>query len=241
MRCYECGYQNAAGVKVCIKCGTKLTETAPAAQQPATPSQPVASRGADGSIPTMRGAAPSAPSWDSSPAGGSSSPATPSSPAPGNQGATTMGGNVLKCDACSYYPLRVAPSVSSPCPNCGFKGAPGSSAPGVAATPSAVKTVKVGSIASEANIARISLSDVVSGNTHTFEGGRIPVGRQELDAQNPAISSGEHLVFEVENGQVFVRDSSSNGATYVQVRGKVAITDGMQIVIGNKVFNVNIS
>lgn len=89
-------------------------------------------------------------------------------------------------------------------------------------------------------MAKITLTDAVSGKTVELEGSRIPVGRTEVDPQNPAISSGEHLVFEVENGQVFVRDSSSNGATYIQVRGKAPIHDGMQMVIGNKVFNVKI-
>ncbi len=237
MRCFECGYQNQAGAKICLKCGTKLSDGQPATGLPEAPSQPSQPAQPVGGAPTMRGQAPSAPAWDSKPG----DPVTPSQPP--SQASPNVSGSVIRCESCHYYPLRVAPSASNPCPNCGFKGSGGGSAPTPAASgePSSAKTVRIGEVklGKENAAPKVTLTEESTGKAVVFEGSSIPVNRSAIDPSNPSISSSEHVLFTVENGRVFMEDKSSNKATFVQVSGKVEVPDGTLIILGNKVFKVN--
>jgi hypothetical protein len=236
MRCYECGYQNQSDVKVCVKCGTKLTSSGsggPAQNNPAANSP-------DQGAATMRGKVASAPAWDGD--SGNSEPEKKSEP---------VDANILKCDACSYYPLRNKPSSDSPCPNCGYKGSdeslskeqpapkPEKSKP---AAPSGAKTMRIGqvNISKEAPKPKLILVDENKNAEQAYEGEKISLNRTNLAPENSSISSKEHAMFTHKDGKWILEDKSSNGATFIQVKGKVAVESGSLIILGDKVFRVEI-
>lgn len=216
MRCYECGYQNNEDVKVCIKCGTKLeAQTAPPSPPPVqnTPSEtPPISGGAK----TIRGKAADAPSWDAS--------------------VSPTASSIIKCPSCQYYPLHEAPSTSSPCPNCGF-GATEDAAPS-----SASKTVRVSAINLDGEPEKTSfkLVDESNGKEWDFDGASTDVNRDAIDSNNNSISSDIHATFSFEGGQLYIEDKSSNGATFIKVEGKMPISNGNKVVLGNRVFTIKI-
>ena len=235
MRCYECGYQNQSDVKVCVKCGTKLTSSG--SGNPAQ-NNPAASSGEQG-VATMRGKVASAPAWDSE----SSTP---------DKKADPVDASILKCDACGYYPLRNKPANDSPCPNCGFKGSdesvrkeePAVSRPEKSkpAAPSGAKTMRIGqvNISKEAPKPKLILVDENKNAEQAYEGEKISLNRTNLAPENSSISSKEHAIFTHKGGKWTLEDKSSNGATFVQVKGKVAVESGSLIILGDKVFRVEI-
>ncbi len=233
MRCYECGYQNQSDVKVCVKCGTKLTSPGSGgSDQNNSPSSD--SQGAA----TVRGKVASAPAWD----GGNSEQ---------DKKADPVDANILKCDACGYYPLRAKPASDSPCPNCGFKGneeslrkeqpAPKSEEKKPTA-PSGAKTMRIGqvNISKEAPKPKLVLVDENKDTKQNFEGEKISLNRTNLAPENSSISSKEHAAFTYKDGKWVLEDKSSNGATFIQVKGKVAVENGSLIILGDKVFRVEI-
>ncbi|MFO7798985.1 FHA domain-containing protein [Rhodohalobacter sp.] len=235
MRCYECGYQNQSDAKVCVKCGTKLTSSGsggPAQNNPATSS-------GDHGAATVRGKVASAPAWD----GENSSPKKKPEP---------VDASILKCDACGYYPLRNKPASDSPCPNCGFKGsdeslrkeqsAPKSEKPKPAA-PSGAKTMRIGQVnlSKEVPKPKLVLVDENKNTEQTYEGEEISLNRTNLAPENSSISSKEHAAFTHKDGKWTLEDKSSNGATFIQVKGKVMVESGSLIILGDKVFRVEIS
>lgn len=222
MRCYECGYQNEAGVKVCIKCGTKLEEGSAASTPP--PPKPTPAQDAPlGGAKTMRGQAASAPSWDA-----------PQSTTPSGNTANTSS-NIIKCPSCSFYPLPAAPNATAPCPNCGFAGS--------GQAESSSKTMRVESInlgGEDDSKNSFKLIDERHGKEISFDGNTVDVNRDNIDPDNNTISSSVHASFSFENGQLHIEDKSSNGSTFIKVDGKMAVGDGSKIVIGNKVFTLKI-
>lgn len=240
MRCYECGYQNQSDVNACVKCGTKLTMANVSGQS----ESPAATTPETGHAATMRGRAASAPAWDAN----ETSQKAPSFEAPSG---------VIKCGACGYYPLRSEPAFSSPCVNCGFKGAekakepePDSvngqpNSPSRPAKPDAVpgaKTVRIGQVnlSKEAPKPKLVLVDETTGTPLKFEGDEISLNRAALDPGNSSISSGEHARFSFKNGSWLIEDCSSNSATFIQVKDKMPVEDGTFIIVGDKVYRVEL-
>jgi len=221
MRCTECGYMNEESAIVCIKCGTKL-KLAAKSPKPAPPRQDSTAAASQGAK-TMRGQAPDLPGWDDT---GSSSGKADS---------------IIKCPSCSYYPLRSLPGPGHACPNCGFEGEETKRKKGN--TPaSEAKTVKLGGIEMGKKKEKIvQLKEEGSEEPITLSGDRIEMNRKVLDPGNPNISSSLHAVFSFADGALFLEDKSSNGATFVQVLGKVKVANGSKIVIGNKVYTIEIS
>ncbi len=223
MRCTECGYMNEESAMVCIKCGTKLKTGAGNSPKPAPPGHeppPTPSQGAK----TMRGQAPDLPGWDDA--------AAPSS---------GRADSIIKCPSCAYYPLRSIPGPGHACPNCGFEGDEAGS--GNENTPaSEAKTVKLGGLEIGKKKERIvQLKEEGSEEAITLSGDRIEMNRKVLEPGNPSISSTLHAVFSFADGALFLEDKSSNGATFVQVVGKMKVANGSKIVIGNKVYTIEIS
>ncbi|NBB76191.1 MAG: hypothetical protein GVY02_02330 [Bacteroidetes bacterium] len=231
MRCYECGYQNQSDVKVCVKCGTKLTSSGSGGSD-----QNNASSSDSQGAATVRGKVASAPAWD----GGSSEQ---------DKKADPVDENILKCDACGYYPLRTKPASNSPCPNCGFKGSEESfrkeqpapkSEDEKPATPTGAKTMRIGQVnlSKESPKPKITLVDENKDAEKEFEGDVISLNRTNLAPENSSISSGEHAALTHKDGKWFLEDKSSNGATFIQVKGKAAVENGSLIILGDKVFRV---
>lgn len=213
MRCAECGYQNDEGVKVCVKCGTKLSGSAQ--QEFSPPSAPAA--GSGGGNPTIKGNISNQPAWDagSKPKGG--------------------GGQYHTCPDCSHYPLQNKVSAAHPCPNCQFTGTSNQTP---AKESSGAKTAKLENVDFGVKDHKVTLTDIRSEDSIEFKGKQIDLKRDKLDPSNDSISS-KHAALEFENGQLYIKDKSSNQATFIQVQGKVPISRGSKIIIGNKIYRVD--
>jgi hypothetical protein len=248
MRCYECGYQNSSDAKVCIKCGTKLSQTAGSdsapAGRPAPAPNPAAPPAPSGGRPTIMGRASEAPAWDTGKyvAGGTS----PAEPASGHNRPFS----VISCSSCGYYPLRSNPCAQTPCVNCGFTGDGVNSPKSIQHSDESLlsgskssKTVRIQDIRIgrvDQSLPSLVLTDTATGKEIEFEGAEIPLNRADLDPSNTTISSTHHLTLHLDGEGIGVEDKSSNGATFVQVVGKVNVVPGTMLIIGNKVFRIDI-
>jgi hypothetical protein len=81
---------------------------------------------------------------------------------------------------------------------------------------------------------------MVSGKQLEFEGLEIPLNRTDLDPENATISSSHHLTLHLDGDSIAVEDKSSNGATLVQAVGKVNVVPGSMLIVGNKVFRIDL-
>lgn len=87
---------------------------------------------------------------------------------------------------------------------------------------------------------RIRLVDETTGEVREFEGNRIALGRSDLAPEEDTISSREHVVFVHDGKDLTLHDRSSTGATFIQVQGSVPVPDRTTIVIGRKVFRLEV-
>ncbi len=224
-RCGECGWpNNIDSASHCEKCGAPLeaSHNPPPAPSPNTP--PPNTNAGDGKK-TIIGGGHNMPSWDAH---------TPSNPQPPAGGGT---GSILKCSSCGFYPLRAELSPSTPCPNCGTTGVSQGAAPQSASSgnQNLKKTQMFGDISfDDAKPKRFKLIEN-NQQERLFEGETVQLGRENIDPQNYSIS-GNHATVEMIDGQWHLSNQSSNGFTFVQVKGKVALNDGDIVVIGNKIF-----
>lgn len=216
MRCYECGYLNDEGVKVCVKCGTKLSDSG---QSGNAPNPNKKEKSADEGPKTMRGQAAAAPSWD-----------TPKSGA--------AKGDFIKCPSCGYYPLKDEPNTENPCPNCSYSGESKEEVKPAAGASSASKTVNISDLNIGGKDPVLRLKDEGSGKVYEFDGDRVTISRDDIDPNNNSISSDTHAEFKFANGGLQIEDKSSNGATFVQAAKPTELAQGTRIVIGNKIFIV---
>ncbi len=259
IRCQECGFTNEADTKVCKKCGSPLGVDA-GNSAPGAPKG-----GAAGGNPTMIGGAASSPAWDGNdtPAGNSGRLSNPtivggqsnmpawderSPTSPANSNPTSPAGNVAKCPACGFYPLRNEVSASNPCPNCGNAGDASAVASQQASQPAAAshqmqkasaanKTLLLGDLSPEEDTKpEFVLTEERSQTGKEFAGETVVVNRDNLDAGNMSISGQEHASFVFEDGKWYLNDKSSNGATFVQVQGKVELSEGTKILMGNRIY-----
>ncbi|MBI1221708.1 MAG: hypothetical protein GC180_03805 [Bacteroidetes bacterium] len=242
MRCKECGYMNDDQVTSCIKCGTELEKklSEPVAEAPAketdaegnktvqikqegegTPTvkldmnQPPAS-----GIPTIKGKPVDSEPWNGD------------RNKPGERKSEEKKHTYFTCSSCQYYPLQEPPSALQPCPNCGFGAVKVKSpAPG---------TQKLSDINLGEPEYQVVLIDGDSKKVFELKDGETRVNRENLDENNKAISSDKHALFHLENGELFLNDESSNGATFIQVNGKVKVESGMKIILGNKIVEVRL-
>lgn len=263
IRCQECGFTNEADTKVCKKCGSPLgagadnaTPSAPrgnagggnptmiggVASGPAWDSNDAPSGSGVGRVsnPTMVGGRSNMPAWDEHSSG-------PSTPPPTNpyQSAATV--DVAKCGSCGFYPLRNPVSASNPCPNCGNTGEaaanarqeaqPASQSHQMQKASGAAKTMRLGDLSpEEESKPEFKLIEERSQTSKEFTGAEVSVNRDSLDAGNMSISGQEHAQFVFEDGKWYLNDKSSNGATFLQVQGKVELTDGTKILMGNRIY-----
>lgn len=244
MRCKECGYQNDEQATSCIKCGTALEKTAPIVTPPVQESEnedsgaktvkvsgepegtptvkfsgdipPASSEGA----PTIRGKVVDMEAWDK-PAETREKPAV-----------TEKKHTYFTCTVCQYYPLQEPPSAANPCPNCGQgKEAKQNHSPG---------TQKLSDIKLGETEYRLILKDESSESSFDFEEGKSSVSRENLDEKNKSISGSKHALFSIQDGDLYLEDESSNGASFVQVKGKIKLENGMKIILGNKILEVKL-
>ena len=62
------------------------------------------------------------------------------------------------------------------------------------------------------------------------------MNRSNLDAGNSTISGSHHAEFSYENGDWYIKDLSSTGATFVQVKTEYQLENNIKLIIGNKVY-----
>ena len=237
MRCKECGYLNNSSEENCIKCGTALLasrkmetpqnnskEDAPATVRIETPDT------SDTGVPTMRANPKVMDESDGKKTVIIRAEDLQTSPNKDKKH------TYFKCDECQYYPLKEPVSSQSPCPNCGH----GVVESVVTATIKSGGTMKLSDIQlGEPNIS-VSISAEVGGKKVEVEGTELLLNRDSLDPSNSSLSSGTHARISLENGAAFIEDLSSNGATFVQVTGKMELKNGMKLILGNKLYQVNI-
>jgi hypothetical protein len=196
----------------------------------------------------MMGRSSEAPAWDT---GKSTAGGTPQAePASGQKRPTS----VISCSSCGYYPLRSEPSAQAPCINCGFTGvntskstitgAGLSTAEATSSTiSSSAKTVRIDAIRlgeDDKKPGKVVLTDTVSGKELMFEGSVIELNRADLDPSNTTISSTHHLTLHLGSEGIGVEDKSSNGATFVQAIGKVSVVSGSLLIVGNRVYKIDL-
>lgn len=216
MRCSECGYQNDDTVKICTKCGTKLS----ASSSSSSPSQPPNPQsGGGGGMKTVKGSSSNQPAWDA------------------QLGKPAGSGDYHQCPECGHYPLQQPVSSASPCPNCQSVGIKQDNA--ASKTPSSgAKTSKLESIDFGAESKKVTLTDIRSEEPVTFKGSEINLTRENLDPSNSSISTNHaNLVFK--NGTLHITDKSSNKATFTQVQGETPVPSGSKIIIGNNIYRVD--
>lgn len=145
--------------------------------------------------------------------------------------------NNLSCPKCNY-PLRIEPSGSSPCPNCGFIGETKLHD----TVSDSKKTMSVNSLnfkdEKELSSFRFKLISESSGSELKIESeeNEIVLNRDHLDPNNDSISSKEHVIVKFRNGKIFFQDVSTNGSTFIQVINNMPISTGTRIVLGNRIF-----
>lgn len=147
-------------------------------------------------------------------------------------------GSGYQCPECSY-PLSMQVSAKTPCPNCGYAGAPQAAAP-QAKTTIAFGQLNFGQLAGERKFTLVNESAPdMSLSAELDEAAEIVLGREELEPNNPSISGEGHIQLREQQGKWFVKDVSSNGATFIQANGLLPLFEGSRIILGNRIFKVS--
>ncbi|OWY26248.1 hypothetical protein C7N43_38795 [Sphingobacteriales bacterium UPWRP_1] len=155
----------------------------------------------------------------------------------GNQ--EDLSGKTRKCKC--GYPLRPGEVI---CPNCGTNN----SEPYVVQQkieevpvkqPNLAKTSSIESMNFGLKQPKFRLSLLKGKKALVFEGNTM-LNRETLDSNNQSISKGEHAVIEFKDNKWLLRDTSSNGATFVQVTQLAELKDKDLIMIGNVIYRFEV-
>jgi hypothetical protein len=73
-------------------------------------------------------------------------------------------------------------------------------------------------------------------NPVTYSGSTIVLSRSNTDANNSSITSKEQAVLTYEDGAWYIENRSELRTTYIRVNGKIKLTAGDIIVLGNREF-----
>lgn len=223
-RCDKCGWINPHNASVCSQCNAPLGGNM--AQN--TP-QPQQNNNYSDAKKTVRGAVPNMPYWDDA--------------SPQNISAQPK----IDCKRCGYpndahekdcancgSPMQVAPQ--NPQVEQKFNANPPSSFAQPSNLSNNKKTMRIGDVLKNLG-SQFVLRDINNNKAMEFSGDSVSLNRSHLDANNPSISSQEHVFFEFKNEKWQLTDKSSNGATFVQaVYPNMPLQNGMLIMIGNKIY-----
>lgn len=236
LRCNTCGYINDEHAETCVKCGAALHDAKKTVDNPTnsggfptTSGDPLAHQ--KRSQKTVKGAIPDQPYLDN----------------PRNQSSSNPLQNeeTNSCSNCRY-PLRAHQNI---CPNCGFDNAPKSendlhstkdfdddTQDDAPIEPRHKTILDPWEVTDIGESKKFTLVTDKGKTTLDFEGEEVSLNRDNLDANNKSISGGQHAKIEYENGQWYIKDQSSNGFTFIQVRDRMPIQSGDMIIMGNKLF-----
>ncbi len=139
---------------------------------------------------------------------------------------------VFTCEQCGHYPLAAEVSAAMPCPNCNFKGK---------AAPQH-HTIKIGGLFMGQGPAssKVRLTDVLTSKVIEFDGEDLTLNREQINPADMSISSGKHVQFTKQKGHWYVTDHSTNQATFLQVNGQVPVQSDSHIIIGNRVYKIEL-
>lgn len=235
MRCRNCGWENPDGQTNCEKCHGSLGDATPA-HKPTTPvSDRMKSTVAEGVIFSDQASAPMTCSKCGYPISDSSTSCPNCNqelqPAP-----TTKQG--VTCKSCG---AEITPN-SKFCSSCG--------APTAEETPrprriqrSAMGTVMGGPVAGHTFANKFcTLKPIVwdgedaNYNPITYSGDTIVLNRANTDANNNSITSREQAILTCEDGEWYIENRSELRTTFIRVNGRIKLTNGDIIVLGNREF-----
>lgn len=151
-------------------------------------------------------------------------------------------GDPLCCPECQY-PLRVEPSKSSPCPNCGFSGSNHNQEDTVF---DPRKTMAVSSLDAidDPGIQEFKFKLIEEASQSEIkiqsDEPELILNRGHLDPNNKSISSEQHVLIKFRSNKIFIEDVSSNGSTFMQVKNTIMIQPGIRLVLGNKICLFNL-
>ncbi|WP_299458724.1 FHA domain-containing protein [uncultured Microscilla sp.] len=236
LRCNTCGYINDEHAKNCAKCGAALNDAKKTINNssaqgflPTTGSDPLAYQ--KPSQKTVKGGEPDQPYLDN--------------PKNEQKQQAQQEDQANGCSNCRY-PLRAHQNI---CPNCGFdnaatnatdlhstKGFDETDEENAPVEPRHKTILDPWEVTNIGDSKKFSLVTDKGKTTLNFEGEEVALNRQNLDVNNKSISGEQHAKIEYENGQWYIKDQSSNGFTFIQVRDRVPIQPGDMIIMGNKLF-----
>lgn len=237
MRCKNCGWENPDGLTKCEKCHSNLSDATPA-HKPTTPvSDRMKSTVAEGVV--------------------FSDPTPVSSPKTCPKCGYPISESSTSCPNCNFE-LQVAPTARQTvkCISCGAdiepsaKFCPSCGVPMKAEKPqphriqrSAMSTVMCGPVSGpQSNNKFCTLKPIawegedVNYNPITYSGDTIILNRSNTDANNNSITSREQAVLTCEDGEWYIENRSDLRTTFIRVNGRIKLTSGDIIVLGNREF-----
>ena len=237
MRCRNCGWENPDGETKCEKCHGRLGEATPA-HKPTTPvSDRMKSTVAEGVI-------------FSEPSPISSPKTCPKCGYPISEGSTS-------CPNCNFE-LQPAPTAKQKvkCASCDADVEPSAKFCSSCGTPmnvekpqlhriqrSAMGTVMGGPVSGPQSKNKFCTlkpiaweGEDVNYNPITYSGDTIVLNRSNTDANNNSITSREQAVLTCEDGEWYIENRSDLRTTFIRVNGRVKLTSGDIIVLGNREF-----
>lgn len=237
MRCKNCGWENPDGQTNCEKCHGSLGHAIPDHK----PTTPVSDR--------MKSTVSENVVFSNS----SSASAPKTCPKCGYP----LSDNSTSCPNCNYE-LQVAPTAKQliKCKSCGTdidptaKFCPSCGAPTNIEKPkprriqrSSMGTVMGGPIVGPQSTNKFCTlkpiaweGEDVNYNPITYSGNTIILNRSNTDANNNSITSREQAILTCEDGEWYIENRSDLRTTFIRVNGRIKLTSGDIIVLGNREF-----
>lgn len=238
MRCKNCGWENPDGQTKCEKCHGSLGDATPA-HKPTTPvSDRMKSTVAEGVI--FNDSTPSVTPPQTCPKCGypvsENSTSCPNCNYEFHTASTAK--QSVKCKSCG---AEISPEAKF-CPNCGASTSDNTPQPRRIQR-SAMGTVMGGPVSGPMASNKFCTlrpiaweGEEVNYNPITYSGETIVLNRANTDANNNSITSREQAIITCENGEWYIENKSDLRTTFIRVNGKVKLTNGDIIVLGNREF-----
>lgn len=233
MRCRNCGWENPDGQINCEKCHGLLEDASPA-HKPTTPvSDRMRSTVVEGVIFSEPSSTPKTCPKCGYPVS-ENSLSCPNCDFELQQAQTAK--QTVKCKSCG---AEVAPDAKF-CSSC---GASMSEAQPHKIQRNSMGTVLGGPVAGSMSANKFCTlkpiawdGEDVNYNPITYSGDTIILNRANTDANNNSITSREQAILTCEDGEWYIENKSELRTTFIRVNGRIKLTNGDIIVLGNREF-----